>query len=114
MRLVAVIFVAIGLLTGPSAARAQQQSWNGTWIGNWQDGNGTQIVFAGEDLVAFYWDGDYLDDVHADASEGGRVVTVLWPSGQAVITRDGETTARITIRETGKPDLSFALKRDNQ
>ena len=114
MRLVAIILIAIGLLASPGTAMAQQQSWNGTWIGNWQDGNGTQIVFAGEDLVAFYWDGDYLDEVHASVSDGGRVVTVTWSSGQAVLTRDGEATARITVHETGKADLSFALKRDNQ
>ena len=114
MRLLAVVFVVIGLLAGPGMASAQQPSWNGTWIGNWQGGDGTQIVFAGEDLVAFYWHGDYLDDVHANASEGGRVVTVLWSSGQAVLTRDGDATARITVHEPGTADLSFALKRDNQ
>jgi hypothetical protein len=115
MRLVAAIFVVVGgLLAGPSTARAQQASWNGTWIGNWQGGDGAQIVFAGEDLVAFYWHDDYLDDVHANASEGGRVVTVLWSSGQAVLTRDGDATARITVREPGKADLSFALKRDSR
>jgi hypothetical protein len=114
MRLLAVLFLAIGLLAGPEMAGAQQSSWNGTWIGNWQGGDGVQIVFAGEDPVAFYWHGDYLDDTHATASEGGSVVTILWPSGQAVLTRNGEATARITIQETGKPDLSFALKRDSQ
>jgi len=113
MRRVAAIFVVIGLLAGPGMAGAQQPSWNGTWIGNWQGGDGAQIVFAGEDLVAFYWHGDYLDDVHANVSEGGRVVTVLWSSGQAVLTRDGDATARITVHEPGKVDLSFALKRDN-
>jgi len=114
MRLVAVIFVVIGLLAGSRMAYAQQPSWNGTWIGNWQSGDGAQIVFAGEDLVAFYWHGDYLDGTHATASDGGRVVTVLWSSGQAILTRDGEATARITVHETGKTDLSFALKRDSQ
>jgi len=113
MRLVAVIFVVIGLLAGPGTAGAQQPSWNGTWIGNWQGGDGAQIVFAGEDPIAFYWQGDYLDDIHANASEGGRVVTVLWSSGQAVLTRDSDATARITVHETGKTDLSFSLKRDS-
>jgi hypothetical protein len=114
MRLVAVIVLVIGLLAGLGMARAQQPSWNGTWIGNWQGGDGVQIVFAGEDLVAFYWHGDYLDDVQAKVSAGGRVVTVVWSSGQAILTRDGEATAGIAVHETGKPDLSFPLKRDNQ
>ena len=114
MRLVAAVVVIIGLLAGPGTAKAQQPSWNGTWIGNWQAGDGVQIVFAGEDLVAFYWHGDYLDDAQANTSQGGRVVTVVWSQGQAVLTRDGEATATIMIHETGKADLSFALKRDNQ
>ena len=115
MRPLAAIFVVIGLLAGSLSAEAQQpSSWNGTWIGNWQAGDGAQIVFAGEDLVAFYWHGDYLDDVHATASQGGSVVTILWSAGQAVLTRDGATTARIMVHESGEPDLSFALKRDSQ
>ena len=114
MRLVAVIAAIIGLLAGPGTAMAQQPSWNGTWIGNWQSGDGVQIVFAGQDLVAFYWHGDYLDSVQAKESQGGRVVTAIWSSGEAVLTRDGDATARITVHESGKPDLSFPLKRDNQ
>jgi hypothetical protein len=115
VRLLAGYLFAIGLLAVSGTAGAQQQSsWNGTWIGNWQEGDGAQIVFAGEDLIAFYWHGDYLDDTHATASEGGAIVAIEWLTGQAVLTRDGEATARITIHETGKPDLSFALKRDNQ
>ena len=113
MRLLAALFVVIGLLVGPGYAQ-QQSSWNGTWIGNWQNGDGIQIVFAGEDLVALYWHGDYLDDTHATTSQGAAVVTIDWPAGQAVLTRDGEAVARITIHETGKPDLSFAVKRDSQ
>lgn len=114
MRQLAAIFLVIGLLAGAGAAAAQQPSWNGTWIGNWQGGDGAQIVFAGDDLIAFYWHGDYLDGVQANASEGGSVITVVWSSGRAVLTRDGEATASITVHETGKPDLLFPLERDNQ
>lgn len=114
MRRLAAISLIIGLFAGAGAAAAQQPSWNGTWIGNWQGGDGAQIVFAGDELIAFYWHGDYLDGVQANTSEGGRVVTILWSSGQAVLTRDSEAAARITVHETGKADLSFALKRDNQ
>ena len=97
-----------------SAVAQQNSSWNGTWIGNWAGGNGTQIVFADNDLIAMYWDGDYLSDTQASVSADGRVVTITWASGQAVLNREGEASGHIVIHEQGKPDLSFDLKRDNQ
>jgi len=107
--LVALIaFVAIPVL---ASGTQPQPNWNGTWVGNWANGNGAQIIFAGNDLVGIYWRGDYLSDTQSAISPVG-VVTITWPSGSATLTRDGETTAHIVIRETGKPDLSFALKRD--
>ena len=96
------------------AAAQQNSSWNGTWIGNWAGGNGTQIVFADNDLIAMYWDGDYLSDTKSSLSADGRVVTITWAAGQAVLNRDGETSGHIVIHEQGKPDISFDLKRDNQ
>ncbi len=51
----------------------QTTSWNGTWIGNWAGGNGTQIVFAENELIAMYWDGDYLTDPQSSLSADGKV-----------------------------------------
>ena len=103
------------LMSATAGAAAQQNSsWNGTWIGNWAGGNGTQIVFAENDLIAMYWNGDYLSDTQASVSADGRVVTITWAAGQAVLNREGEASGHIVIHEQGKPDLSFDLKRDNQ
>ena len=109
-------FLAIGAFMAATATAGAQQnsSWNGTWIGNWAGGNGTQIVFADNDLIAMYWDGDYLSDTQASVSADGRVVTITWASGQAVLNRDGETSGHIVIHEKGKSDIGFDLKRDNQ
>ena len=108
--------LALCILVAVAAGAAAQQSstWNGTWIGNWASGNGTQIVFADNDLIAMYWDGDYLSDTQSSLSADGRVVTITWASGQAVLNRDGETSGHIVIHEKGKSDISFDLKRDNQ
>jgi hypothetical protein len=39
-----------------AAAHAQQSlSWNGEWAGNWQGGNGAQLIFAGNELIGVYW-----------------------------------------------------------
>ncbi len=93
------------------ASDTQRSGWDGTWVGNWANGNGAQIIFAGNELIGLYWRGDYLADTHSAVSPAG-VVTITWPSGSATLTRDSETTAHIVIREPGKTDTAFALKRE--
>jgi hypothetical protein len=101
------------LLCACGAAQAAPLSWNGTWIGNWdKGGNGTQIIFAGEEFTGIFWNGDYVFDAKGVASKDSNAVTITWPGARAVLTRDGETTAHIVIREKGKPDAAFAVKRD--
>jgi hypothetical protein len=115
MRLrIAALALCILVAVAAGAAAQQSSSWNGTWIGNWASGNGTQIVFADNDVIAMYWEGDYLSDTKSSVSADGRVVTITWASGQAVLNRDGEASGHIVIHEQGKADLSFDLKRDNQ
>ncbi len=120
MRSIVAILVCVALSASldvaiPAAAMAQQTTnWNGTWIGNWAGGNGTQIVFADNELIAMYWNGDYLSDTQSSVSPDGKVVTITWPSGQALLTRDGEAGGHIVVHETGRPDITFDVKRDNQ
>jgi hypothetical protein len=116
MMRVAVGLVSVGWLAGMACfapAMAQSSSWNGTWAGNWAHGDGAQIIFAGDEAIGIYWRGDYLGDTHAALSRGGAVVTISWESGQAVLTRDGPTTAHVVIHEKGRADASFALKKDD-
>lgn len=113
MRIVSLAIVWILFLFASSMVLAQQQSsWNGTWVGNWENGHGAQLIFAGDELIAVYWHYDYIADVHSSAAPGGAALAIYWPSVQAFLTRDGENAAHIVIHETGQPDVSFALKRD--
>ena len=105
-------YVAIDPIPAGAGGAQGPATWNGTWVGNWADGDGAQIIFAGNELIALYWRGDYLADTHSAVSPAG-VVTITWPSGSATLTRDGDTTAHIVIRESGKPDTAFALKRES-
>jgi hypothetical protein len=120
MKSVAAVLVCLGLsatmdIGSPAGAMAQQTaSWNGTWIGNWAGGNGTQIVFADNELIAVYWNGDYLSDTQSSLSPDSKVVTITWQSGQALLTRDGEASGHIAVHEKGQPDITFEVKRDNQ
>jgi hypothetical protein len=103
--------VAISPIPAGASGAPRQSSWNGTWVGNWTNGDGAQIIFAGDEFIGLYWRGDYLSDAHAAVSPAG-IVTISWPSGSATLTRDGDTTAHIVIHEPGKTDTSFALKRE--
>jgi hypothetical protein len=118
VRFVAAGLVCLGLTAGfalpiPSAFAQQIQSWNGEWAGNWLNGSGAQIIFAGNELIGVYWRGDYLSQTHAALSRGGATVAIDWASGGAVITRDGPTTAHIVVHESGRPETSFVLTKDH-
>jgi hypothetical protein len=112
MRICTTVFLYAACAMAEASLAQAAADWNGTWIGNWQNGQGTQIIFAGNDFIGMYWNGDYLEDTRATLSAGDKVVTVAWPNSQAVITRDGDTAAHIVIHEKGKPDASFPLKKE--
>ena len=121
MKSVAAVLVCLGLSASLGRWRiprrrhgSADRDWNGTWIGNWAGGNGTQIVFADNELIAMYWDGDYLSDTQSSLSPDSKIVTITWQSGQAVLTRDGEASGHIVVHERGRPDITFEVKRDNQ
>ena len=100
----------------PAAAHESQtqMNWDGTWIGNWGagEGQGTQIVFVGNEVIAFYWRGDYVNGLHSSAAHDGKKVTLTWPGGEAVLSGDTTASAHIAIREKGQSEINFALSRD--
>ena len=100
------------LSLGTRIAEAQQTDWNGTWAGGWQAGHGMQLIFAGNDLIAVYWEDDYVSDARAVLSQDGMTVTITWGALRAVLTHATADAANIVIRETGRPDTAIALKRD--
>jgi hypothetical protein len=87
--------------------------WNGTWAGNWKQGDGIQVIMAGNVATGIFLHGDYLpDDLHASVSPDGKTLTILWNGSSAVLQRDTTTTAHITIHESGRPGAAFDVKRD--
>ena len=98
------------LVSGAALAQSGRVGWDGTWAGGWDNGNGVQLVFAGETLIAFNWRGDYKDVTRsAAAPDGSR--SFAWDKGEATATRAGNT-ATLGIREPGKPAVSVTLKRE--
>ena len=103
------LFLALALalfVAGAALGQSGRVGWDGTWAGGWDKGNGVQLVFAGETLIAFYWRNDYKDVVRSAASR-----TFAWDKGDATATRAGNA-ATLAIREAGKPAVSVALKRE--
>ena len=103
--------LAFGLfVAGAALGQSGRVGWDGTWAGGWDKGNGVQLVFAGETLIAFNWRGDYKDVVRsAAAPDGSR--SFAWDKGEATATRAGNE-ATLAVREHGKPAVSVALKRE--
>ena len=90
--------------------------WNGTWVGNWQsaDGNGIQVMMAGNEATGIYWRGDYLpDELHSAVSSDGKTLTITWDHSSAVLKRTGDSTAQLVIHEPDHPDSAFAGKLDH-
>ena len=106
-------FLLIFGVSGITSGVAQQADWNGTWVGNWETGHGTQIIFAGNDFIGIYWNDDYVENAEASVSTDGKTVTITWPGARALLTRDSVNAVHMVIRETGRPDVSFLLTRDH-
>ena len=110
-RLIGAISICGPLLwTTAALAQTAPAGWNGTWAGGWDRGIGVQLVFAGDQLVAFYWRGDYQDVRHASAGRGNK--RFAWDDGEATVTRTAEGAAQLIVREKGKPDVSISLDRE--
>jgi hypothetical protein len=112
-RLPGRLFAALALalfVTGAALGQTGRVGWDGTWAGGWDKGNGVQLVFAGETLIAFYWRDDYKEIVRSAAAPGGSR-TFAWDKGEATATRTGNA-ATLAVREQGKSAVSVALKRE--
>jgi hypothetical protein len=108
------LFVALALaafIVGGALAQTGRVGWDGTWVGGWDNGNGVQLVFAGETLIAFYWRGDYQNVARFTPSPDGRGRSFAWAKGEATLTR-ADNEATLMLRERGKPEISVALKRE--
>src|SRR5947207_10770658 len=93
-----VLAAAAALAAAPAAGGT---TWDGIWVGDAPDAtSGVQLIFVGNDLIGFFWNGDYLD-MRASLSTADGVVTVTWTRGQAILTRDGPRAAHLQVFQRG-------------
>jgi hypothetical protein len=89
-------------------------AWDGTWAGGWENGDGIQIIIAGDKVIGVYRDGDYPEILSSAASPEGRMLTFSWVGGDAFLQRasDHHREATISLREHGRPVRAFTVKRE--
>jgi hypothetical protein len=100
-----LILLAVAVAGGAHAA----QSWDGTWAGGWENGDGVQIIVAGEKAIGVFRGGDYPDIKQSQLSADGRTLTFAWAGGDGVLQRTGERDAAFTLHERGKPERKFLV-----
>ena len=82
----------------------------GTWVGDAPDANsGVQLIFVNNDLIGFFWNGDYLD-MRATFSRSDGAITITWTRGQAILTRDSPTVAHLQVFQRGIPDMTVQVR----
>jgi len=86
--------------------------WDGTWVGGWENGDGIQIVVAGDKAIRVHRGVDYPEILSSDVSPGGSMLMIWWVGGDGLLQRIAEREATISMRERGRPVRSFTVKRE--
>jgi hypothetical protein len=102
-----------GPITDPAISeKSGAYAWDATWIGGWENGEGTQVIVAGGEVIGFLWGGDYLDiETSTNLADGGPI-KFIYPGGEALLKGGGEGELLIKIHDKGKDEIGFVLKRD--
>jgi hypothetical protein len=94
------------------AGAASADDWDATWAGGFDDGgDGVQIIVLGDQVLGFFYGGDYVDLSDAGSLAADGTITFRWDGGEGTLSGGGESR-RVTIRSSGKPDRIIDLKRD--
>jgi len=102
--------VLLSLALGGSAAATQ--SWDGTWVGGWEGGDGVQIIIAGEKVIGVGRGMDYPDLLGSQVSADGGMLSVSWVGGDGMLERSADRDATFTLRERGMPARKFSVHRE--
>jgi hypothetical protein len=103
-----LVLLAIAIAGSAHAA----PSWDGTWAGGWENGDGVQIIVAGEKVIGVFRGGDYPDITQSQLSADGRTLTIAWAGGDGTLQRTGERDAAFTLHERGKAERKFLVHRE--
>jgi hypothetical protein len=107
-RVLPLLLIGLAVATGAGAA----QSWDGTWAGGWEAGDGVQIIIAGGKVIGVGRGMEYPELLGSQVSADGSMLSVAWIGGDGMLVRTGDRDAAFTLREHGKPARKFTVKRE--
>jgi len=107
-RIPLILLVAVMVAGAANAA----QSWDGTWAGGWENGDGIQIIITSDKVIGVGRGMDYPEVLRSDVSAEGSMLSFWWVGGDAFLQRTGEREATISLRERGRPARAFTVKRE--
>ena len=100
--------VCLGLAGLAAGAAADAGGLDGTW-GGAQGETTAQVIISGGQVIGFFWRDDYLDVRDTKRSADGLGLSFAFDGGSATLTRTGERTGRIEIRDrAGEVRLDLA------
>jgi len=109
-RSIPLVLAVLALTIASSAGAAQ--SWDGTWAGGWENGDGIQIIIAGNKVIGVFRDGDYPEILSSAVSSEGSMLSFWWVGGDATLQSTGAREPTVSVREHGKPARAFTVKRE--
>lgn len=93
----AVLACAPVALADPDAAHP----WDSSWAGGFEDGgDGVQLIVAGNEVIGFYYHGDYIDVTQNETLAADGSLSFAWARGTATLRVNGEERT-ITLHENG-------------
>ncbi len=84
--------------------------WDASWAGGWEGGgDGVQLIVAGNEVIGFFYHGDYLEVTQTTALAADGSLSFAWANGKATLRVTGGERA-ITISENGADDKVIKLQ----
>ena len=99
------------LLVSAGFGHAAEGPLEGEWGGLDARGATAQVMVTSNNILGFFWGGDYRDTGPSRVYDGGARIEFTFATGAATLDKT-PAGARLTIREVGRPSNTIDLKKD--
>lgn len=102
--------VALTFAPGAFADPDSAHPWDASWAGGWEaGGDGVQLIVAGNEVIGFFYHGDYLEVTQTTTLAADGSLSFAWAHGKTTLRVTGEERT-ITICENGAADKVIKLQ----
>ncbi len=110
-KILGMVVAALVSLAAPAWAD-QTHPWDASWFGGFGgNSEGVQIIVAGNQVVGFFFAGEYLDIAKTNPIAADGSLTFTWDGGTATMSAPGGKAA-LAVHKAGSPDAVIPLSRD--